>query len=338
MSIKVAINGFGRIGKNTFRVWAEQENSNFEIVALNGIGNIDAAILSLKYDSVFGQFKGDVEKYDGGIVVNGKKIAVSNFRKAEDLPWGKLGIDILIEATGAYRTREKADLHVKAGAKKVVISAPAKGEDKTIVLGVNEQEYDPKNHNIISNASCTTNCLAPVAKVLDDVFGIEEGLMTTIHAYTNDQNILDGEHSDARRSRAAALSMIPTTTGAAEAVSLVMPQLKGRLTGMAVRVPTPTVSLVDLVVKTKKPANAETVNAALKAASESGALKGYLGYSELPLVSIDYKQDPRSSIVDSLATLSVGDNLVKVVSWYDNEWGYSARMVDLVSFIVDKGL
>ena len=333
--IKVAINGFGRIGQNAFRIYSERNEKNFEIVAIHGVADMQEAVLMLKYDSVFGRFNGTVEAKGDKLVVNGKEITILNQRDPLNLPWGDLGVDVVIECTGAFTKKEDAMKHVQAGAKKVVISAPAKNEDKTIVMGVNDSEYDPVNHNIISNASCTTNCLAPVAKVLDEMFGIEEGLMTTIHAYTNDQRILDGQHKDPRRARAAALNMIPTTTGAAQAVALVLPQLKGKFTGMAVRVPTPTVSIVDLVVRTKKPVTVEEVNAALKNASET-SLKGILGYTEEELVSMDFKGDNRSSIVDAPSTLVMGTNMLKVISWYDNEWGYSERIVDLVELVVSK--
>lgn len=333
--IKVAINGFGRIGQNAFRIYSERNEKNFEIVAINGVADMQEAVLMLKYDSVFGRFNGTVEAKGDKLVVNGKEITILNQRDPLNLPWGDLGVDVVIECTGAFTKKEDAMKHVQAGAKKVVISAPAKNEDKTIVMGVNDSEYDPVNHNIISNASCTTNCLAPVAKVLDEMFGIEEGLMTTIHAYTNDQRILDGQHKDPRRARAAALNMIPTTTGAAQAVALVLPQLKGKFTGMAVRVPTPTVSIVDLVVRTKKPVTVEEVNAALKNASET-SLKGILGYTEEELVSMDFKGDNRSSIVDAPSTLVMGTNMLKVISWYDNEWGYSERIVDLVELVASK--
>ncbi len=335
--IRVAINGFGRIGQNVFRVWSKRQDSNFEIVLINGIKSIETAVRNLKYDSIFGRFDGEVVAGENTMTVNGHEIKITNERDAAKLPWGKENIDIVIDATGFYRTRELAIKHIEAGAKKVVITAPAKGDDKTIVMGVNETEYDPKNHHIVSNASCTTNCLAPVAKVLDREFGIVKGLMTTIHAYTNDQRVLDADHKDPRRARAAALNMIPTTTGAAAAVALVLPQLKGKFDGMAVRVPTPTVSLVDLVVELEKGASKEEVLAALKKASE-GELKGVLGVSEEPLVSMDYKGDNRSSIVDALSTSVIGDNLLKVISWYDNEWGYSERVVDLTDYIVSKGL
>lgn len=337
MSIKVAINGFGRIGRTAFRIYAQRKAVNFEIVAINGVREPEDAVRSLKYDSLFGKFDGEVELVDGNLMIDGKAVKLLNERDPEKWPWAELGVDLVIESTGRYRTRETAMGHIEAGAKKVVISAPAKGEDVTVVLGVNEADYVADSHHIISNASCTTNCLAPVAKVINDVFGIEEGLMTTIHSYTNDQKILDGSHKDPRRARAAAVNMIPTTTGAAKAVALVIPSLEGKFTGMAVRVPTPTVSMVDVVMRTTKPVTVETVNAALKDASET-AMKGILGYSDEPLVSMDYKMDSRSSIVDGLSTLVMGENMVKIISWYDNEWGYSERIIDLVEYIVSKGL
>jgi glyceraldehyde 3-phosphate dehydrogenase len=336
--IKVAINGFGRIGRNAFKVAMDLENPTFEIVAINDL--TDAATLAhlLKYDSLFGKFNGEVVAKEGALLVNGKKNKIYAERDPKNLPWKELGVDIVIESTGFFRTKETAGKHIEAGAKKVVISAPAKGEDITIVMGVNEDKYDAANHNIVSNASCTTNCLAPFAKVVNDNFGIVKGLMTTIHSYTNDQNVLDSPHADLRRARAAAESIIPTSTGAAAAVSLVLPELKGKFNGCAMRVPTPTVSCVDLTVELEKPATAEEINATLKAASEAGPMKGYLGFSDEPLVSMDYKMDPRSSIVDGLSTMVIGDNLVKIVSWYDNEWGYSNRVVDLVTFMIAKGL
>jgi glyceraldehyde 3-phosphate dehydrogenase len=336
MSIRVAINGFGRIGKTAFRIYAEREEVNFEVVAINGIKNPEDAARLLKYDSLFGRFSGDVQVVDGNFVVDGKLVKITNERNPEKLPWGELGVDIVIESTGRFRTRETVMAHINAGAKKVVISAPAKDEDVTIVLGVNESDYEPENHHIISNASCTTNCLAPVAKVINDVFGIKEGLMTTIHSYTNDQKILDANHKDPRRSRAAAVNMIPTTTGAAKAVALVIPSLEGKFTGMAVRVPTPTVSMVDVVMRTDKKVTVDSVNEALKSAADN-EMKGFLGFSNEPLVSMDYKMDPRSSIVDGLSTMVMGDNMVKIISWYDNEWGYSERIIDLVEYIVKKG-
>ncbi|BEP28746.1 type I glyceraldehyde-3-phosphate dehydrogenase [Helicovermis profundi] len=338
MKTKVAINGFGRIGRNAFKVAMANKNLNFDIVAINDLTDAKTLAHLLKYDSLFGQFEGTVEAKESSLVVNGKEIKIFAERDPENLPWGELGIDIVIESTGFFRKREGAEKHIKAGAKKVVISAPASGEDKTIVMGVNDNEYDPKNHNIVSNASCTTNCLAPFSKVIDENFGIVSGLMTTIHSYTNDQKILDAPHSDLRRARAAAESIIPTTTGAAKAVALVLPQLKGKVNGMAMRVPTPDVSIVDIVFEVEKTASAEEVNAALKVAAMEGSLKGILGYSDEPLVSKDYLKDPRSSIVDGLSTMAIGDRLIKVVSWYDNEWGYSNRVIDLVSFMIEKGL
>ena len=336
MSVKVAINGFGRIGRNVFKA-AMEKNKNWEIVAINDLTDPKTLAHLLRYDSLYGKFEGTLEATEDSIIVNGKEIKIFAERDPENLPWKDLGIDVVIEATGIFRDKEKASKHTTAGAKKVVITAPAKKEDITIVMGVNEDKYDAEKHNVISNASCTTNCLAPFAKVIDENFGIKRGLMTTIHAYTNDQNVLDAPHKDLRRARAAAQSIIPTTTGAAEAVALVLPQLKGKLSGMAMRVPTPTVSVVDLVVELEKPATVEEINGVLKAASE-GPLKGILGFSEEPLVSIDYLQNSNSSIVDGLSTMVMEDNLVKIVSWYDNEWGYSVRTVDLVNYIVEKGL
>ncbi len=331
--IKVAINGFGRIGQNVFRVYSQRKDKKFKIVAMNGIPSIETAVRDLKYDSVFGRFDGEVSYEGDYLIVNGEKIKITCHFDAEDLDWSD--VDVVIESTGVYRTKERAMKHIEAGAKKVIITAPASGDDKTIVMGVNDHEYDPEKHNILSNASCTTNCLAPVAKVIDEAFGIEEALMTTIHSYTNDQNILDQVHKDPRRARAGAINMIPTTTGAAKAVSLVLPQLKGKLDGMAVRVPTPTVSLVDLVVRTTKKADAEALLKELRRASEN-ELKGILGVCEEPLVSMDFRGDSRSSIVDALSTSSIGDNFVKVISWYDNEWGYSERVVDLTEMVASK--
>ncbi|NLX70113.1 MAG: type I glyceraldehyde-3-phosphate dehydrogenase [Clostridiales bacterium] len=336
MAVKVGINGFGRIGRNAFKA-ALEKNASFEVVAINDL--TDAATLAhlLKYDSCFGKFDGEVEVKDDALVVNGKEIKVLAERDPANLPWKDLGVDVVLESTGLFTARDKASKHLDAGAKKVVISAPAKNEDITIVMGVNEDKYDPANHHVISNASCTTNCLAPFAKVLHENFGIKKGLMTTVHSYTNDQRILDLPHKDLRRARAAALSIIPTTTGAAKAVALVLPELKGKLNGFAMRVPTPTVSVVDLVAELEKPATAEEINAAMKEAAE-GPMKGILGYEEEPLVSIDFKGDSRSSIVDGLSTMVIEGNLAKVVSWYDNEWGYSCRVVDLIEYIIAKGL
>jgi glyceraldehyde 3-phosphate dehydrogenase len=334
MTIKVAINGFGRIGRNALRAKFTRNIDEVEIVAINDLTDPSTLAHLLKYDSVSGKFSGSVEAKEGAIIVDGKEIKVFAERDPGLLPWGELGIDVVIEATGLFTAKEKASKHITAGAKKVVISAPAKNEDITIVLGVNEDKYDPQTHHIISNASCTTNCLAPVAKVVDEKFGIKKGLMTTVHAYTNDQKILDLPHSDLRRARAAGQSIIPTTTGAAKAVALVLPQLKGKLNGMAMRVPTPTVSVVDVVFELERETTTEELNEAFKAAADDISL----GFSEEPLVSIDYKQDPRSSIVDGLSTMVLDGKMAKVVSWYDNEWGYSNRVIDLVKFIGEKGI
>ena len=330
MAVKVGINGFGRIGRNFFR--AAYKDPSLQIVAVNDITDAKTLAHLLKYDSVHGRFEATVEVKENAIVVNGKEIQVLACKDAADLPWGKLGVEIVIESTGRYTDRDGAGKHIAAGAKRVIISAPAKGEDATFVLGVNEKTYDPAKHFILSNASCTTNCLAPVAKVLLDSFGIERGLMTTIHAYTNDQKILDLPHKDLRRARAAGVSMIPTTTGAAKAVSLVIPELKGKLDGMAIRVPTPNVSLVDLTAELSKSVTAEEINAAMKKASE-GPMKGILRYVDEPLVSIDFNHDPASSSFDALSTKVIGGKMVKVLSWYDNEWGYSCRLVDLAKYV-----
>ncbi len=335
MTIKVGINGFGRIGRNAFKIAQERLNKDVEIVAINDLTDTKTLAHLLKYDSLFGQFEGTVDTTEDSLIVNGKKIRVFAERDPKNLPWKALGVDIVIESTGLFKDREKAMAHINAGAKKVIISAPAKNEDITIVMGVNEEKYDPKKHNIISNASCTTNCLAPFAKVLDENFGIEKGLMTTVHSYTNDQRILDLPHKDLRRARAAAQSIIPTTTGAAKAVALVLPQLKGRLNGLAMRVPTPTVSVTDLVCEVRKETTVEEVNNAFKKAAE-GPMKGILGITEEPLVSIDFKKDSRSSIVDGLSTMVIGGNMVKVLSWYDNEWAYSTRIVDLVNYVAER--
>lgn len=336
MSIKVAINGFGRIGRNAFKI-ALEEKREWEIVAINDLTDAETLAHLLKYDSLYGKFNGTVEAKGDTLVVNGKEIKVVAERDPEKLPWGTMGVDIVIEATGIFRSKDQAMKHVNAGAKKVIITAPAKKEDITIVIGVNDDKYNPAEHHIISNASCTTNCLAPFAKVLNDKYGLKRGLMTTIHAYTNDQRILDLPHEDLRRARAAGQSIIPTTTGAAEAVALVLPELKGKLSGMAMRVPTPTVSVVDLVCELNKDVTKEEINTAFSEAA-NGSLKGILKYSEEPLVSVDYKQDPHSSIVDGLSTTVMDNNMVKIVAWYDNEWGYSTRVVDLVDLIASKGL
>lgn len=335
MTIKVGINGFGRIGRNVFRVAVN--NPQFEIVAVNDLTDAKTLAHLLKYDSVHGTLQAEVKAVEGGIEVNGKLVKVLAEKDPANLPWKAMGVDIVVESTGRFTEKDKAMAHIQAGAKKVIISAPGKNEDITIVMGVNQDKYDAANHHVISNASCTTNCLAPFAKVLHETFGIKSGLMTTVHAYTNDQNILDLPHKDLRRARAAGVSIIPTTTGAAKAVALVLPELKGKLNGFALRVPTPNVSITDLVVQLEKPATAEAVNAALKAAANA-ELKGIMAFAEEELVSKDYNGNPHSSIVDGPSTMMVGDNLVKVVSWYDNEWGYSNRVVDLINFIIGKGL
>ncbi|MFA7323664.1 MAG: type I glyceraldehyde-3-phosphate dehydrogenase [Candidatus Nanopelagicales bacterium] len=334
MTIKVGINGFGRIGRNFFRALLESE-ANIEIVGINDLTDTKTLAHLLKYDSILGRIGVPVEAGDGQITVDGKVIPVFAERDPGDLPWAKVGADVVIESTGFFTDAEQAGKHLAAGAKKVIISAPAKGEDITIVMGVNDSQYDPAKHNIISNASCTTNCLAPMAKAIDDAFGIERGLMTTIHAYTNDQKILDFPHSDLRRARAAALNMIPTTTGAAKAIGLVMPHLKGKLDGYSMRVPVPTGSATDLTVELKNPATKEEINAAVKAASESGPLKGYLKYTEDPIVSTDIVTDPASCIFDASLTNANG-NMVKVLGWYDNEWGYSNRLIDITALVGSK--
>ena len=330
MSVKVAINGFGRIGRNVFR--AAQSSSEFEIVAINDLTNPQTLAHLLKYDSIHGILSADVSATDDSIQCGGKSIKVFSERDPAALPWKELGVDIVIESTGFFTNGKDAGKHIQAGARKVIISAPGKEVDLTVCMGVNDNLYDAAQHNIVSNASCTTNCLAPVAKVIMDSFGIVKGLMTTVHAYTNDQSILDLPHSDMRRARAAALSMIPTTTGAAKAVALVLPELKGKLDGLAVRVPTPNVSLVDLVVETEKATSVEEVNAALQAAA-NGSLKGILDYCEVPLVSCDFNGNPVSSTVDAATTTVIGGTMIKVMSWYDNEWGYSNRIVDLVKLM-----
>jgi len=335
MTLKVGINGFGRIGRLVFR--AALDNPELEVVAINDLTDAKTLAHLLKYDSVHGILNAQVEAMDGSILVNGKEVKVLAEKDPAALPWGQLGVQLVVESTGRFTNRADAAKHLQGGAKKVIISAPAKEEDITIVMGVNEDKYDPANHHVISNASCTTNCLAPFAKVLNDKFGIVKGLMTTVHAYTNDQQILDLPHKDLRRARAAGMSIIPTTTGAAKAVALVLPELKGKLNGFAMRVPTPNVSVVDLVVELQKSTTAEEINAALKAAAE-GELKGIMGYTDEPLVSKDFNGDARSSIVDGPSTMVIEGNLAKVVSWYDNEWGYSNRVVDLALYINKKGI
>ncbi|MBU4264075.1 MAG: type I glyceraldehyde-3-phosphate dehydrogenase [Proteobacteria bacterium] len=325
MTVKIGINGFGRIGRNIFRALSKDEAfKDIEVVAINDLTNHETLAHLLKYDSIMGVYEKNVHVSAKGLTVDGQEVAISTHRNPADIPWGDMGVEYVVEATGLFTDGEKARAHMDGGAKKVVISAPAKGNVKTIVMGVNEHEYDPSLHHIISNASCTTNCLAPFAKVIMDRFGIRKGLMTTIHSYTNDQRILDFPHSDLRRARAAALSMIPTKTGAAAAVSLVIPELKGKFDGLAVRVPTPNVSLVDAVMEVEKETTVAEVNQALKEGSNR-----FLGYSDEPLVSIDYQGNPHSSVVDAMSTKVIG-NMVKVLSWYDNEWGYSNRVLDLI--------
>ena len=337
MAVKVGINGFGRIGRLSLRSILEKYPNEIEVVALNDIVDAQTNAHLFKYDSNYGVFGGEVDYEEKDIVINGKKVYVYSERDPANIPWANHDVDIVIESTGIFTDAEKAKAHVKGSVKKVLITAPAKNEDVTIVLGVNEEMYDPKNHVIISNASCTTNCLAPVAKTIHDKFGIAQGFMTTIHAYTNDQKVQDQAHKDLRRARAAALSMIPTTTGAAKAVSLVIPELKGKMNGLALRVPTPTVSLVDLVMDLEKDATAEGINDALKAAA-NGRMKGYLGVCDEPLVSVDFKANELSSIVDAPSTMILGPKFAKVLSWYDNEWGYSCRVADLIDYMVKKGL
>lgn len=335
MAARVAINGFGRIGRNVLRCALKEKG--IEVAAINDVTDSPTLAHLLKYDSIYGKIAADVKAERGDIVINGRTIRVSAEKDPSKLPWKEMAIDIVVESTGLFTTREKAALHISAGAKKVIISAPAKDEDITVCMGVNHTLYDPKKHHIISNASCTTNCLAPVAKVLHENFGIKKGLMTTVHAYTNDQRILDLPHKDLRRARAAALSMIPTSTGAAKAIGLVLPALKGRLDGLAVRVPVPTVSLVDLVAELEEKANAEEINIAVKKAAEGG-LKGILEYSDEECVSIDFKGNPHSSIFDARSTKTIADDMVKVLAWYDNEWGFSCRVRDLALYMMEKGI
>ena len=330
MTTRVGINGFGRIGRNFFRAALEQ-GADIEIVAVNDLTDTKTLAHLLKYDSILGRFGGEVSYDETSIIVNGKAIKVLAQRNPADLPWGELGVEVVVESTGFFTDGEKAKAHLEAGAKKVVISAPAKNVDGTFVMGVNEKDYDNATMNIVSNASCTTNCLAPLAKVLHENFGIVRGIMTTIHSYTGDQRVLDAPHSDLRRARAAALNMIPTKTGAAQAVALVLPELKGKFDGLAVRVPTPTGSLTDLTFQAEKEVSVEAINAAVKAAAE-GELKGILAYTEDPIVSTDIVGDPHSSIFDALETKVIGD-LVKVLSWYDNEWGYSNKVCEMARVI-----
>ncbi len=335
MAVRVAINGFGRIGRNVFR--ASQGNKDIEIVAINDLTDTKTLAHLLKWDSTFGEFPHDIVAGDGKLVVNGTNITVTAKKDPAELPWKDLKIDIALECTGLFLDKAGAGKHLTAGAKKVLISAPAKEPDATFVIGVNEHTYDPAKHHIISNASCTTNCLAPFTKVVHENFGIVHGLMNTIHSYTNDQKLLDLPHKDLRRARAAAMSIIPTSTGAAKAVSLVLPELKGKLDGMSLRVPTPDVSVVDVVFEVSKKTTRDEVNAALKAAAD-GKLKGILQYEDAPLVSIDFKGNPHSSIIDAALTGVMDGTMVKVISWYDNEWGYSNRLRDLAVLVAKKGL
>ena len=335
MAVKVGINGFGRIGRQSMKAIMERHPNQLEVVAVNDLTDTQTNAFLLKYDSTYGIFPGTVEAQDSALVVNGHRVQVVAERDPAKIPWGDLGADIVIESTGVFTDAAKAAAHLQGGAKRVIITAPAKGEDITIVMGVNEEKYDPSKHKIISNASCTTNCLVPVAKVVNDTLGIVRGLMTTIHSYTNDQRILDQQHKDLRRARAAAINMIPTSTGAAKAAALVIPELKGKFHGIAIRVPTATVSIIDLVCDVQKETTPEELNNAFKAAA-AGRMKGVLEVTDEPLVSSDFRGNPASSIVDALSTMVMGGTMVKVLSWYDNEWGYSCRVSDLAAYIAGK--
>ncbi|HEX8833783.1 MAG TPA: type I glyceraldehyde-3-phosphate dehydrogenase [Abditibacteriaceae bacterium] len=338
MPVRVGINGFGRIGRITFRAITEKYGDSIEVVAINDLSDPKTNAHLLKHDSNYGAFPGTVEVTVDGFIVSGEPVKVFKERDPANLKWGDVGVDIVVESTGFFTDATKASAHITSGgAKKVIISAPAKNDDATIVLGVNDDIYDPSKHNVISNASCTTNCLAPISKVILDTFGIESGFMTTVHSYTNDQKIADQVHDDLRRARGAAQSIIPSSTGAAKAISLVIPELKGKLHGIAMRVPTPTVSIVDLVVNTEKSVTAEAVNNAFREAA-AGRMQGILGITDEELVSVDFKGDSRSSIVDAPSTMVMGDKTLKVLSWYDNEWGYSCRVADLINFMASKGL
>jgi glyceraldehyde 3-phosphate dehydrogenase len=337
MAVKVGINGFGRIGRQVFKAIRDYHADKLEVVVINDLTDPHTNAHLLKYDSNYGRFPGDVRATDSSIVVDGREVKVIAERDPAKIPWGDFGVELVIESTGRFTDGKQAAAHLQGGAKRVIITAPAKNEDVTVVLGVNEEMYDPARHRIISNASCTTNCIAPVVKVLHDAFGVEKGFMTTIHAYTNDQVVLDTVHRDLRRARAAALNIIPTTTGAAVAVTQVIPELQGRLDGMAFRVPTSTVSVCDFVANLKREVKPEEVNEAFReAASES--LRGILAYTDEPLVSLDFKGDPHSAIVDGLSTMTLGGNLVKVLAWYDNEWGYACRVADLCAYLLKRGL
>ena len=336
MAIRVGINGFGRIGRQSLKAMLERYSAQIEVVAINDLTDTETNAHLFRYDSTYGRFDGQVEVLDNNdLSINGKKIKVFQQRDPAQIPWGDLGAQIVVESTGFFTDASKAKAHLHDSVKKVIISAPAKGEDITIVLGVNEDKYDPATQNIISNASCTTNCLAPAAKVIQDTYGIDRGMMTTVHSYTNDQRLLDVVHSDLRRARAAAQNIIPTSTGAARALALVMPELKGRFDGFSLRVPTATVSVVDFVALVNKPATVEAVNDAFKQAA-AGKMNGILDYTDEPLVSSDFRGDSHSSIIDGLSTMVLGDNMVKVIAWYDNEWGYSSRVADLTNFVGER--
>ena len=336
MKARIGINGFGRIGRQVFKAIGDYHAESLEVVAINDLTDPKTNAHLFKYDSNYGRYPGRVEATEDAIIVDGREVHVLAERDPAKIPWGDYGVDLVVESTGLFTEASKAAAHLRGGVKKVIISAPARGEDITIVLGVNEEQYDPKRHNIISNASCTTNCIAPVVKVLHQNFRVTKGLMSTIHSYTNDQRLLDMFHRDLRRARAAAMNIVPTTTGAARAVTLVIPELKGRLHGLAFRVPTSTVSLVDFVADVEKKVTVEEVNEAFREAAE-GRMKGVLEYCEEPLVSLDFKGNPASSIIDALSTMVIGGNMVKVLAWYDNEWGYSCRVADLAQYIVQKG-
>jgi glyceraldehyde 3-phosphate dehydrogenase len=334
MTTRVGINGFGRIGRQSLKAILERA-PDVEVVAVNDLVDTAMNALLFKHDSTYGAYEGTVDHTDDALIIDGREIKVLQVKDPASLPWGNLGVDVVLESTGLFTDAEKARAHIEAGARKVIISAPAKGEDITIVLGVNEDRYEPDSHHVISNASCTTNCLAPAAKVVHDTFGIERGLMNTIHSYTNDQRILDVAHKDPRRARAAGQNIIPTTTGAAKALSLVIPDLKGKFDGFSLRVPTPTVSVVDFTAEVSRPTSAEEINEAFRAAAE-GPMKGILGVSDEPLVSTDFRGDSRSSIIDSQSTMVLGGTMVKVIAWYDNEWGYSCRCADLLGLVAAK--
>ena len=337
MATRVGINGFGRIGRQVLRAAIENHPEELEVAAINDLADTETNAHLFKYDTNYGVYPGSVEAGEGSIVIDGREVRVLSDRDPANLPWGDLGVDVVVESTGFFTDAAAASGHLEGGAKKVIISAPASDEDLTLVMGVNDDQYDPERHNVLSNASCTTNCIATMAKVLHDSFGVESGLMTTIHSYTGDQMVLDRVHEDMRRARAAAMNIIPTTTGAARAVGLVLPELNGKIHGMSFRVPTSTVSVTDFVAVIREEASADEINEVYREAAGDG-LQGILGYTNEPLVSIDFKQDPHSCIVDGLSTMRIGDNLVKVVGWYDNEWGYSCRTADLAVFLAEKGL